>query len=392
MNPDDKKTDQLTLFDEFCLGPSHVSRILPDWDILSPFVFSKMREFPSDTPASQIVPNHSESVDRNTGERTIIEIRPAMLSGGKGKKTRFIFAGEREQLVATAIRALAVRGEAATGEMQDDPDERDRKAKGPRNWIAFTVRQLQAELSSTNHTFSHEEIMEALDILKSTEIEVIKQIEGEEPLRYSIRYFDKHLAQGDKRLIVLNELETIQIRTGKYRIIHYSRVMRLPDPVARWIYQFIHSAHRNVIKPSRVANKGELPPPFKIRHSELVKRGILAETKEVRRSIKRVERSLGALAMEGVLLVTDQTPQGYIAKPQKRATKGRAAVVDVEWSLYISERDAEQIIDAHTEAKPRQEMYRHLLPSQRIEAGAPVRVNIKNPHGAWKPGGPKKNQ
>jgi hypothetical protein len=46
--------EQLELFKEFQLGAVHLSRILPSWDLLFPFLFTKKKVLPPETKISEI--------------------------------------------------------------------------------------------------------------------------------------------------------------------------------------------------------------------------------------------------------------------------------------------------------------------------------------------------
>lgn len=356
---------QLELFSEFRLGAAHLSRIIPVWDLLGIFLLGRQNEIPPNTPAAEIKPRRHEFPQRN--ERITFEVRPAMLSKAS-EKTRMIFAGEREQLVAAAIRALAVRGDARIGVQPG-------KKLARHVTVAFTVRQLRAELQATNHTFSHSEIMEALEVLGKTSVTITRAREGEQPIVDEFAFYTNHMAQGDKRIVVLNSLESQLILDGAYRSLNYTRLMSLDDPLARWLYQYIHAEHRGARKPEF----GQERTPFYFTLDQLFERGVLNRTKELRKSIQRVRNMLDRLCKAKVLDTGDEgEPRaGYVEELSHEPTGGRRKITGARWGVFLSARDVDEIIDENAEAKYRGGPYDSYTPEQRIKLTTTARENLK---------------
>jgi hypothetical protein len=338
--------DQLELFKEFQLGPVHLSRLLPSWDLLFPFLFTKTKAVPPDTKVSDI-PARSYEFATPTG-RIRITVSPAFMSGKGREKAQVIYAGEREELVATALRALLTRGEI-TPSLDDVQSGRPGDMRSA-IVLAFHVRQVIKELARTAHTFSHAEVDQALEVLAKTHFSLENFIEGEESERApSIPYYHKYLKKGDQRIIYLNDIEANQLFRGSYRAINNDLMLRLRSGLARWIYKFIHSEHRNAEKPVR----DELPPPFDINYSLLIERGVIAQTSKIRDGLERVRAALDQLCEQGVLHKTKEAPRGYREQQLTAPTKGRRKIVGAIWHVYSSIEEVEQIIAEHAEAKYR---------------------------------------
>jgi hypothetical protein len=359
---DDKA--QLELFEEYCLGAQHVTRSLPLWDLLPIFLFGRRNELAPDTPISAAAPRQHQFTHR--GEQISVEITPAQISSGK--TTRMFFPGEREQLVSAAVRALAVRGSASMGTQQGAGAQgRSNAPKAILVTIGLTIRQLRAELSRTGHTFSHPEITDALNILSRTNISLTYTREGSnEPVSDSFPYYSRLMTQDDKRIIVLNPSESGQILSGAYRALQYDHLMQLDDPLARWLYQYLHNEHRGAKKP--VA--GETAPPFRISLSDLLNRGAIAPMKDTSRMVKRVRSSFELLLQSGTL-------ESFREETQKTATRGRAKITDVTWLLVMSSKSVDFIIDANSEAKFRTPELAYLGKQARIARTEHVRDKLK---------------
>lgn len=357
-------SQQFELFTEFQIGSpqARLSRIIPLTDLLGVYLFSRNNAVPPNTPASAIRPRHHQFVHRD--ENISFEVRPAILAA-HGGKTKVIFPGEREQLVASAIRALAVRGDALLG-------TKPGKGESYLVTVTLTIRQLRAELASTGHTFSHAEVMEALEILGKTSVSLTRQREGEKPIKMDYSLFTSQMSQEDNYLIVLSELESQQIVAGAYRSLNYPRMMQLADPLARWLYQYIHSEHRG----ARKSRQDQAKSPFVITLHGLIARGVISETKELRKAILRVRRTLETLADAGVLDADDTQP-GFVETIAKTATGGRAKIAGAEWSLLISDSDTDGIIDANSEAMYRSPERRHIPARERLRATEQPRRNLE---------------
>lgn len=335
-------TDQLELqlFAEFTLGPESLSRSIPLWDTLPVFIRSNANQVPADTPASQIEPLCNTFPYR--GEELTVEVRPAIIRGKRGATTKIFFPGVREYWVSAAVRTLAVSRCAGLSFAQNGSSKHVT--------VALTVRQIRAWLEAHQHTYSHTEVAEALDILAKTSITFTRSRTGSErPVSDNFTFYARTLVQDDKLVIFLNPVESHQIAIGAYRAIRADRIHGISDVLVAWFFQHLYNEHRGASKP---LHPEDLPAPFRITLEEIFQQGVIPRAKETRKSIARVRKALTRLAAAGVLHVTTTVP-GYREEPVKRATGGRSRVVDVAWFIYLSERSVSDIIDANAEAKLR---------------------------------------
>lgn len=363
MTPNGSKTLQLDLFEEFKLGPRHLSRSIPLWDLMPLFMYSRQNQLPLDTPVAKL-PSLTKNFEHRSDSFSL-EVRPAILTK-EGKPSKVMFAGEREQLVATALRALAIRREAPLGRAQSNKF-------GDLVTVAFTARQLQAELASTNHTFSHTEIIEALEVMASAKIKIVQERQNEKPITHSLTFYAAFAFQEDRFIVTLNQFESAQIINGAYRALDYGRMMSFEDPIARWLYNYIHTEHRGAQKP-------EIHKPdrgFVITLQMLIDHGLLNASREIRKLIARSRQAFEALSQKGCFNSTEKYP-GYTEELEKRATKGRSALVGARWTIFLNATEVDDIIDANAEAKHRNEAFRHWSTPQRLEAGQPARERLLN--------------
>lgn len=361
---------QLELFKEFQLGAQHLSRILPAWDLLFPFLFSKTKTLPPETRVDQI-PTATHSFATPTGI-VKISVSPALMSARAKSPSKMVYAGEREELVAATLRALFTRGEIEAI-VEQVPAARPGETNSM-IVLAFYIRQVRAELARTGHSFSHAEIDAALEVLAKTlfSLERIPE-EGEPEVAPSIPYYHRYLKKGDKRVIYLNDIEASQIISGAYRSINSDLMLRLRSGLARWIYRYIHSEHRNAQKPEDT----RLPPPCDISYSLLTERGVLQKTKTMISALPRVRDALAQLADLGVLHTSAAAPKGFIEQQITEPTGGRRRITDVIWHVYLSALDVQQIITENAEAKFRKPEFRYQRPSWRVSQTEAARRELR---------------
>jgi hypothetical protein len=313
-----------------------------------------------------------------------IDISPALLTTGAAGQTRHVYPGEREQLVDAALRALAVRGSVTTT-LNDDAKDRIRRVT-----IVFSVYEVRKELASMGHTFSHAQVIEALAILANSVIHLTQQIFDSagplgNPTEATFCFYSRHMEQGDRRMVVLNEFESEQILCGSYRAFDYSSWMALDGGLARWLYHFIHVEHRGARK--RTDPKGTFPFEFSL--SGLFDRGVIERTTEIRCSINRIRDVICRMSTDGILAPGPGTISTYTEKIIDRPTGGRREVVDVLWGLWVSDPEIGNIIGWHAEAKYRKQEFAHWSMAERLERTSAARELLicKKPlTGTRKPG------
>lgn len=183
-------------------------------------------------------------------------------------------------------------------------------------------------------------------------------------------------------MVTLNAFESAQILAGAYRAINYKRLMLLRSPIARWLYQYTRHEHRNAARHA----VGERVVPFVLELETLFLRGVIDRPKHLPRAVARVRAALSELEAHGIL----QSPRGEAGFSEARVTSptgGRRRIESARWELWLSDRDAEEIILENSEAKFRRLEYRHLTSAERLcrAGGARSELLRRSPSGALLP-------
>ena len=93
------------------------------------------------------------------GVKRLLAIHPAGLINPETREMKYFYPGAREQILEEVLRKLAVDG---AGKFLDN-----------QAGVAFSIYQVRVELEKHNHTTSHNQIRESLDILALTRLELI---------------------------------------------------------------------------------------------------------------------------------------------------------------------------------------------------------------------------
>lgn len=165
------------------------------------------------------------------GEPYRVTVSPARVIQQNGSE-RDELPGEREQLVEDVIRRMA----ADCMKVHQDQIE-----------IPFSIYAIQRELMRHGHTFSRQEIKEALIILNKSNIEITKIVEEgsrkPKPLLSAaaypvLKFYDVN--DPDSRASVqLNPLLVQAVKSLAFDQINYDWMMQVKGSLPRWIFKYI---------------------------------------------------------------------------------------------------------------------------------------------------------
>lgn len=174
---------------------------------------------------------------KSRGTSYQLKVKPAIVErpGENGTTISVIlYPGTREELVEEALRKFAVQG-------QGFENENNREVG-----VFFTVNQLRKELARTGHSYSAQEILEALDIMSSSLIEVSQAgrsrsrdtVRGNMLTSLMLTTRGEYLENAStKCYATFHPLVTQGIRTQQFRIYDYSVSMTLKSDLARYMYK-----------------------------------------------------------------------------------------------------------------------------------------------------------
>lgn len=173
-----------------------------------------------------------KSLDREfecRGKKYNVTVQPASLKDKNGEE-KYYYPSKREELVEDALRKFAVEGQ---GLFLDD-------AAG----VTFTLHQLQQELMNSGHSYSKDQIKDALLVCAKTNITVTSDdgntvlVSGLfETLGLQTREDWESKGQKSKAFVRFNPLVTQGIKSRKFRIFNYDKSMSYKNVAARQLHK-----------------------------------------------------------------------------------------------------------------------------------------------------------
>lgn len=238
--------------------------------------------------------------------------------GGSKRVEVVAFPGDREQIVEEVVRRLATdRARLAL----DDGDNVQ---------LRFSLHEIKRELKRVKHTLSNREIKEALLILSRATIVIERKDKRGGALLNSSAFpvlaikgpgmavedvLDDADADNDETYLQFNPLVAQAIRKLEYRSLSYEMLMRLKNPISRWLYKRLSLTYAD---PSGVS-------PLSITAREVIANSGMNEWSRWRDTLRAVSDAVDQLAKEGVVSAEKE--------PQMDGRK----YVDIAFRLYPTE-------------------------------------------------------
>ena len=233
------------------------------------------------------------------------EITPARIRK-RGEGEREYYPSAREEFVEDALRKIATAGRA--------------RQINKRYGLEFTLYELMKELERTGHSYSLNQIKDALNICSKTNITLTCK-SGGDSLKVNQPMFPllvlakrKDWIEGKQRAVVdFNDLVTKSIEQQTFRQINYERSMKLTSALARWLHK--RMSH-NYTQASCFANT------YSITLTTIIRDSGMTPYKRLSDSRKYIKKSIQELLRPDVIYKYDEN-----------ATKEGNKLVDVKFSL-----------------------------------------------------------
>lgn len=230
------------------------------------------------------------ALDREFECKTIkykIRITPAKLTGKDGV-TRDYYPSKREELVEDALRRFAT---TQRGLFLDDQAS-----------VSFTIYQLQHELKRNGHSYSKDELKDALYICAQTNL-IVHNEDGSAVLISSmfetvgLQTREDWEEQGTKTkaFVRFNSLVTESIKSGTYRQFDYDKSMTYKNVVARQLHKRI----------SHHYTQASITQPYSIMLSTIIRDFGLAEYDRPSHNLSYVLKAIEEMKEKAVVLRFD---------------------------------------------------------------------------------------
>lgn len=250
-------------------------------------------------------------------------IHPARIKSKSGARMSY-YPSAREELIEHALRKLSAEQNAG---FFDRPNFR--------SGVLFSLHLLRKELETQGHSLRYDEIIEALDILSLSTIDIVSSNnEGEEICARSsyldqltmIRRKDYEADRSARWSAQFHPLVTQSIDRITYRQFNYQRMMKCRSQLARWLLNQL------VLKYTQAA----MLTPFEMRYSTIKRDSALLNG-------YRLERQAIAAVDDAWQELKDLSALTSVSKKEKRGERNK--IEDVIYSLlptheFIAEQKA----------------------------------------------------
>jgi len=258
------------------------------------------------------------------GNRYQLTLMPARIEDGKDGSKEY-YPSQREELVEDALRKMMTEGQSllldgATG-------------------ISFTLYQLQKELSENGHTYSYDELKDAIRVLNGTDI-ILKGDNSTEEIAFSPIESYGFAGEGKetKTFVRFSPLVTESIKAGNFRMINYDKAMSLKSVIARQLHK--RMSHHYI--------QASLTNPYEILLTTIIRDFGLTLQRRIQYNLDEVEIAL-AVMKEKNIVINFKIDKVYDLKPRRK-------LIDAKISLQPHPGFIDDIVKANAHAKKRREL------------------------------------
>ena len=278
---DDYKQDkpvQLSLFELLLPNEKPYSNTVELYDFIPKYHWGKVE---------RVNGMFLKSLEREFECRSVryrVSIQPASLKDKNGEE-KYYYPSKREELVEDALRKFAVEGQ---GLFLDD-------AAG----VTFTLHQLQQELMSNGHSYSKDQIKDALLVCAKTNITVTSEdgnailVSGLfETLGLQTREDWESKGQKSKAFVRFNPLVTQGIKSRKFRQFNYETSMSYKNVIARQLHK----------RMSHHYTQASVTQPYAINLTTIIRDFGLTAYERLSHNLRDVEMALDEMRSKDVIL------------------------------------------------------------------------------------------
>ncbi len=273
-----EKPIQLTLFELLLPSDKPYSNTVELYDFIPKYHWGKVE---------RVDGTFLRSLDRQfecRGRNYQVTIQPASLKDRNGEE-KYYYPSKREELVEDALRKFAVEGQ---GLFLDD-------AAG----VTFTLHQLQQELASNGHSYSKDQIKDALLICAKTNLTVTSE-DGSailvsslfETLGLQTREDWLSQSQDSRAFVRFNPLVTEGIKARKFRQFNYEKSMSYKNVIARQLHK----------RMSHHYTQASITHHYAINLSTIIRDFGLTAYERLSHNLRDVETALSEMLEKGVIL------------------------------------------------------------------------------------------
>lgn len=252
------------------------------------------------------------------GKKFSIEISPARIKDAKSEIE--YYPSKREEIVEDGLRKLLVEGQ---GSFLDDEVA-----------VAFTIYQLQKELSENGHTYSRDQIKQSLMILAMTRIHLKSEDNETEMIFSPIETLGFRGRDGEIQTFArLSPLITKSIKENNFRMFNYEKVMSYRSVIARQLHK----------RMSHHYTQASLTNPYHIMLTTIIRDFGLTQQQQLRNNQIEVEKALNEMQEKNAIL-NYKLEKVFESKP-------RMKLIDVKFNILPHPKFVTEVTVANVKKK-----------------------------------------
>jgi hypothetical protein len=271
------RPDQMSLFELLQPYQRSYSNTIELYDFIPKYVWGRVERINGEFL------RRMERVFECRGQRYTVKIDPAKLEDKDGI-VRDYFPSKREELVEDALRKLAAEGNSV---FLDDEAA-----------VTFSLNQLQQELKRTGHSFSKDQLKQALFVCKGTTIHIESE---DKSMSLSFNMIEtlglrtqeeKNSVTNTRCFVRFNPLVTRSIQARSFRQLNYETSMEYNSVIARQLHKRLshHYTQASV-----------LAAPYAILLSTMIRDFGLTPYKQLRDNLRDVIAALDEMKEKDVI-------------------------------------------------------------------------------------------
>ena len=309
------KPAQLTLFEMLLPDEREFSNTVELYDFIPKYHWGKVQ---------RINDKFLDSLEREfecRGVKYKVKIRPASVEDRNGVE-RYYYPSKREELVEDALRKFVAEGQGVFLDEQAG--------------VTFSLYQLQQELKRNGHSYSKDQIKDALLICARTNMTVTSESGASvlisnlfETLGLQTREDWKDQGNKSRAFVRFNSLVTKSITNRTFRQLNYEKVMSYKNVIARQLHK--RMSHHYL--------QASLTNPYHFLLSTLIRDFGLTQYSQLRDNLRDVQIALDEMVEKKVLL-------SYKAEKILENSK-RAKLLDTKFILMPDPSFVSEIIGAN---------------------------------------------
>lgn len=265
------KPFQLSLFD-LLENEKEFSHTIELYDFMPKFVWGKVE---------RVAGVFLHSIEREfecRGKKYLLTVIPASIKDAGGKE-KYYYPAKREEIIEDALRKIMAEGHGIFLDGEAG--------------VSFTIYRLQKELQDNGHTYSRQQIKDALNVLARTTLELKSESGNVEFTFHPIEAIGFNGEDEETQTFVkFSPLVTKSIKDRTFRLFNYEKVMSYKSVIARQLHK--RMAHHYT--------QASLTDPYTFLLTTIIRDFGITKYKQIKDNLREMETAIEEMKGKNVII------------------------------------------------------------------------------------------